>query len=143
MELHDVGISPVEEGAVERGGAAVGRQVEQISEAGWAGLVPVDGLEALAAIRHKVVLVTVRQLAAVDVQIFPLSLHPFRERASRLGRGLHRCRGRSRRLKLLEVKSFIAVLGGVEVVGASGVAREGHVRQAGVGILFEKLQQNE
>ena len=41
------------------------------------------------------------------------------------------------------MKSFIAVLGGVEVVGASGVAREGHVRQAGVGILFEKLQQNE
>jgi len=42
-------------------------------------VVRVDGLEALAAVGDEVALVAVGQLAAVDGQVFPFSLHPFRK----------------------------------------------------------------
>ena len=38
------------------------------------------------------------------------------------------------------MQGLVAVLGRVEVVGAGGVAGEGHVRQTGVWIFLEKLQ---
>jgi len=57
----------VEEGAVQGGGPAVGRQVEQIPEPARTCLVPVDRFETLAPVGHKVVLVAVGQLAAADL----------------------------------------------------------------------------
>jgi len=74
----------------------------------------------------------------------PLALHPFREIAGRLGRGLDG-RGRRRRswLELLEVQGLVAVLGRVEVVGASGVTREGHVGEARVWVLLEELEEKD
>ena len=55
--------------------------MEQISQAVVVRVlvVRVDGLETLAAVGDKVALVAVGQLAAVDGQVFPFALHPFRK----------------------------------------------------------------
>lgn len=57
----------MEEGAVEGRSSAVGGQVEQVPEPVGPGVGVVDRFETLAPIGHKVGLVPVGQLPAVDL----------------------------------------------------------------------------